>query len=250
MKKTLLLFDVDGTIAESGCMIDPHIEHNLNEIDKKLFEIGVVGGGTFEKIKSQIGTVPFTTLFCECGSSCYVLNPITKEYKMVYCNNLFQHPVFSFCQQIIKESLQFIVTNIPTISGHFIDVRNGLVYISLVGLQATTNEKQQFIQLDYKKKFRENLFRMLQEFIEKNNIKNKIRVTYGGSTGIAVYPVEWDKVQVLDHIPYKNYEKIFYFADKYEQEGNDFRLINHPLIHGVRVSSIKQTRDFLQVFFL
>lgn len=169
---------------------------------------------------------------------------------MVYCNNLFQHPIFPFCQQIIKESLQFIVTNIPTISGHFIDVRNGLVYISLVGLQATTNEKQQFIQLDYKKKFRENLFRMLQEFIKKNNIKNKIRVTYGGSTGIAVYPVEWDKVQVLDHIPYKNYEKIFYFADKYEQEGNDFRLINHPLIHGVRVSSIKQTRDFLQVFFL
>ena len=250
MKKTLLLFDVDGTIAESGCPIDPHIEHNLNTIDKTHFEIGIVGGGTFEKIKSQIGTVPFTILFCECGSSCYVLNPTTKEYQMVYCNNLFQHSMFPFFQEIIKDSLQFIVTNIPSISGHFIDVRNGLVYISLVGLQANPQEKQQFIQLDYKKKFREKLFQMLQQNIEKKNIKHKIRITYGGSTGIAVYPIEWDKVQVLEHIQYKDYEKIYYFADKYEKEGNDFRLINHPLIDGIRVSSIKQTRDFLQVFFL
>ena len=68
MKKTLLLFDVDGTIAPSGKLMDSSIQYLLLHLPADIFDIGIVGGGTFEKITAQLQHFKPRYLFTECGS--------------------------------------------------------------------------------------------------------------------------------------------------------------------------------------
>ena len=58
MKKILLLFDVDGTIVESGCKITTKIENILLKLSGRSdIELGIVGGGKLEKILWQCSSV-------------------------------------------------------------------------------------------------------------------------------------------------------------------------------------------------
>ena len=49
----VLLFDVDGTIAESGNIINSEIVIMLKQLSI-CWDIGIVGGGTFTKILTHI----------------------------------------------------------------------------------------------------------------------------------------------------------------------------------------------------
>ena len=47
------------------------------------------------------------------------------------------------------------------------------------------------------------------------NSEDKISIKIGGSVGIAIYPNEYDKKQILKTIHSYDYENIIYFGDKY-----------------------------------
>ena len=64
----LLLFDVDGTICESGQPIKLDMVNLFNKLQSK-YDIGIVGGGTFEKIIYQLDNkLKPKYIFSECGS--------------------------------------------------------------------------------------------------------------------------------------------------------------------------------------
>ena len=63
----LFLFDVDGTLVESGQKITEEMKIILNKIKSSGFEIGIVGGGKYDKIKEQIDDIKFDYLFTENG---------------------------------------------------------------------------------------------------------------------------------------------------------------------------------------
>ena len=67
MTKRLFLFDVDDTITKSGQNLLPHHINTLNKINIQN-DIGIVGGGKFEKILEQTTDVKFNYYFSECGS--------------------------------------------------------------------------------------------------------------------------------------------------------------------------------------
>lgn len=52
MYKNLYLFDVDGTLAESGKRVSIETAKLLNKL-KENNEIGIVGGGKYSKILEQ-----------------------------------------------------------------------------------------------------------------------------------------------------------------------------------------------------
>lgn len=70
----------------------------------------------------------------------------------------------------------------------------------------------------------------------------------GGSVGIAILPSEWDKVQVLNL--FHDYETIIYFGDKYLENGNDYKLLNHKNVIGYAVDSPKDTLACLRSIIL
>lgn len=242
----ILLFDVDGTIAESGKKISPETKELIASLKQKDgFELGIVGGGTFEKIMYQLDGLNVKYIFSECGCCYHKLNDIGHMeciYEKKFCN----HAVFEWVEQIIRLALHFIIYKVSTsISGHFVDIRKGLVYISLTGMQANDEQRKAFKNMDEIQNLRQELIQEIQNMLP-SFIQHKIDVKIGGSTGITIIPTEWNKEQVMNVCEISDYNEIYYFGDKFEKDGNDYELLFHKDVNGVPVETIQNTMDFLK----
>lgn len=247
MIEKLLLFDVDGTICESGKKITLPMANLLSNLANLGCVIGIVGGGTFNKILYQLDNqiIP-KFIFSECGSVFHKFNFQTSQYELIYSNNLRLEPEYPQINLLVKTCLKYISQTNYLISGNFIDLRNGLIYVSLVGMSATDEERTNFINLDTIHNYRSELISILESQVDKLNLTDKIDICLGGSVGIAINPSKWNKVQVLDWINISEYKTICYFGDKYNPDGNDYKLINHPNIIGFEIDTLEQTSIILE----
>jgi hypothetical protein len=48
----------------------------------------------------------------------------------------------------------------------------------------------------------------------------------------------------------KDYNKIYYFGDKYKEGGNDYKIINHKDVNGFGVDNVHATKKLLSDFFV
>jgi HAD superfamily hydrolase (TIGR01484 family) len=240
-KKKILLFDVDGTIALSGQKINNDIKKILLALQEKNIEIGIVGGGRYEKIIHQLDDLNVKYLFAECGCVFY------KNNEIIYTKNIKNHPLYNNLNILIKAVLYFISNVDYIITGHFIDLRNGLIYVSLIGMSATEDERNYFIELNNKFNYRQQLIDFLYQKAKELQINDKIKIVEGGMVGIAIFPQEWDKIQILEQFDLN--DDIYYFGDKYTEQGNDYLLLHHPFIIGVPVNNPSETLSILQQYF-
>ena len=247
----LLLFDVDGTIAESGQIIEQSMQHTMRSLINKGYHIGIVGGGKLDKILQQLGeNNRIHHYFSECGCVYYRSQLLTSNLtnnqglEHVYTKNIRDHELYPLINLLVKKALYFLSQVEYTITGNFIDLRNGIIYISLIGMSANVAERQYFIELDKTHEYRRKLLDILQAAADEMNILSKLNIYEGGSVGIAIYPKEYDKVQVLQYLQDK-YKTIHYFGDKYGETGNDHHLINHPDVVGHCVDSPSDTLQIL-----
>ncbi len=244
----ILLFDVDGTICDSGKKIKEDMKKMILLVkEKHQCHLGVIGGGKFEKIIDQLDGLgeEFEYIFSECGSVVYYRGKLIKK------NQIMQHKQYRNIQTLIRYSLKFISETNYDVSGHFVDVRNGLVYISLVGMQATEEQREQFKKADRRMEFRKRLWLQLNDKKEKlmgimGSKNSNLSIVYGGEVGITIYPSEWDKVQSLQNL--QKYENIYYFGDRYEENGNDYQMIHHPRVNGIPIDSLEMTKNKLCEF--
>ena len=249
----LILFDVDGTLAESGQMINDEMRDMLISKKTQGYDIGVVGGGKIDKVLNQLNGVSMSHYFTECGCVYHVVKDgnttsnsisLVNQLSLKYTKNIRDHELYPQINNLVKQCLRFLSEVDYMITGHFVDLRNGIIYISLIGMNATLKEREMFKSLDKIKKFRTNLIHMLKQELIEMGVKDKVSVYEGGQVGIAIFPREYDKVQVLPEVVEK-YEEIHYFGDKYEENGNDSIIINDPAVHGHPVSSPQNTLNIL-----
>ncbi len=245
LENSILIFDLDGTLCASSFEIEEKMVNILMKVKEKYnCDLAINGGGTYEKICKQIGNAKkiFKYIFAECGSVVY------ENDKMIQKNNLLNHKSYNMIQKLMRYSMKFISETSYDISGHMIDVRNGLVYISMVGMQANEYQREMFMKVDKRMDFRKRLLIQLNERKEKmmvNQPKNlDISIKYGGQVGISLYPTEWDKVQCLKHV--KNYKNIHYFGDRHQEDGNDYIIINHEKVIGHKINSYDETYKELE----
>jgi phosphomannomutase len=247
----LLLFDVDGTICDSGKKISLEMALEINKLVKIGCIIGIVGGGTFNKIIYQLDNqINPKYIFSECGSVFHIFNPEINQYELINTNNLRLEPEYPQINKLVKTCLNYISQKDYLISGNFIDLRNGLIYVSMVGMVATDEERENYIIIDSKNNYRKELIGILESQAKDLGILNKIDICLGGSVGIAIYPSKWNKVQVLQWINFIDFSQIHYFGDKYLPNGNDYKLINHPNIIPHRVDTLEQTLNILIDLYL
>jgi phosphomannomutase len=259
MAKNLFLFDVDGTIAESGQKITSDMAAILVKL-KEHGEIGIVGGGKLDKVLDQMDNqVYFDHYFTECGCVYHKNKSIgtnALQLEEIYKKNLREHPLYKEINVLIKHCLQFLSNVDYTLSGYFIDLRNGIIYVSLIGLVATQLEREAFIKLNNKNRYRETLLKSLHDILKRLDLVGRIDIVEGGSVGIAIYPSEYDKVQVLEQLIHseknckKDYKNVYYFGDKYEPNGNDYKMINHRDVVGMKVDNYKDTIEKLENLLL
>ena len=135
-----------------------------------------------------------------------------------------------------------------TLSGNFIDLRNGMLYISLIGMSATNEERQYFIEKNNKNNYRKQLLNILLKKAKELGIQDEVTICEGGTVGLAIYPFENDKIQVLEHL--QDYKEIHYFGDKYEENGNDYNIINDSRTIGYPIDNLQMTKDILRTLLL
>jgi phosphomannomutase len=127
-----------------------------------------------------------------------------------------------------------------------VDIRSGLIYLSPVGMESDDNYRNLFVEYDNKTNWRKLMISILAE-----NTKNTGLVyTIGGSVGIACYPETWDKSQVVQYVKYEEFNKIYFFGDKTEPNGNDYPLYNSPHVIGYSVDNPGDTLRFLKELFI
>lgn len=247
----LLLFDVDGTICESGKKITQQMVNTINQLVKNNIQIGIVGGGTYEKIIYQLDNkICPDYIFSECGSVFHKFSKDSQKYNLIKINNLRSEPEYVKINHLVKTCLKFISELDCLISGHFVDLRNGLIYVSLVGMVGTDEEREKFITEDNLHQHRNNLIRILKNQAVDLGIDEYLDICNGGSVGIAIYPKKWNKIQVLNLLnDYADNVEMHYFGDKYLPDGNDYEILNSKYVIPHCVDNPDQTMNILRTFF-
>ena len=249
--KDIIIFDIDGTLVESSYKINYEHASILNQIKEK-YEIGICGGGTLEKALNQMNNlIYFDHYFTECGCVYNKNNSKTSlNLKEIYKKNIREHDLYQSINILIKVFLKYLSEVDYEISGHFVDLRNGIIYLSCVGMQATIIERERFKIIDYQQNIRNDILKILRNKAIELNIHDKISINLGGSVGIGIYPVEYDKTQILNTININNYNNIYYFGDKYEIDGNDYQIINHKNVIGYKIDKYENTFEILKNKFV
>jgi phosphomannomutase len=228
-----IIFDIDGTLTESGKQITDDMLELLVKLKSK-YKLILVGGGNYEKIIWQMKNnyQLFDSIFSNCGSELYQDNKLVKRKNITEsCDRKLLNELIRIC---LKE-----IANLNIIySGNQIDFRSGLVYISPVGTQATDEERNIFIELDKK----ENTRLTMIEKLRKLDADNKFEIVLGGSVGFSIYPKGWNKAQILEYI--KDVD-IYFFGDRTTQDGNDYPLYIHPRVKGFSVKNYQDTYNQL-----
>lgn len=260
----IFLFDLDGTLAESGKQIDNNISILLNKIKNKYnIKFGILGGGVFDKIKFQLNDniSLFDYIFSECGSVIYHKNNTNDNYfNLIKKNNLIEFMGNEELDKINKFIKNIIIENkfINNLNSEqygknylnifdklkFIDVRNGLIYISPVGLLSNDIFRSKFLEYENNCNFRNKLINILNSVIDTEIYD----VVLGGSIGISIYPKIWNKAQVVDYIKSENINNIYFFGDKTMPNGNDYPIYIHDDVNGFSVDNIYDTQKILSFF--
>lgn len=240
--KILALFDVDGTLTPSRAKISKPVKDLLYKLKEKVF-IGFVGGSDLSKQIEQLGSDIFELFdfcFSENGLNSYKFGkPLTTDSFILWIG---QEKYNEFVNYVLKYLSEI---DIPIKTGTFIEFRKGLINISPIGRNSSVQERNDFEIYDKKNNIRKNMIEALKmKFPEL-----KVKYSFGGQISFDVFPVGWDKTYCLDLLKDENFEKIYFFGDRCEQNGNDYEIFNHKKIIGYHVKSPEHTKKIIEDLF-
>ena len=126
---------------------------------KKLFlnkiniqnDIGIVGGGKFEKILEQTAGVKFNYYFSESDS-------VYRDYNLnlIYKKNIRNHSLYQIINILIKKTLNYLSQVHYELTGNFIDLRNDHI-------SANHSEREHFININKINNYRIKLLDILYQ---------------------------------------------------------------------------------------
>ena len=200
-------FDVDGTLTPSRQPIDDSF-HDWFLSFCNEHEVYLVTGSDYNKTYEQLG------------------KSICESVKRVYCcsgNQVLERGIIKRTNQwglpkMPHEWLseQLCESNFPLRTGNHFEHSYGTCNFSVVGRNATTAERNQYIEWDNKTNERINI---ANEF---NLLFPVIEARAGGETGLDIVPKGFDKSQVVKD--FDETDHLIFFGDRTDEGGNDYPL--------------------------
>ena len=239
--KTLLLFDIDGTLTAAR----QTIKQNMIDCLKKAssyedIDLATVGGSDLPKAKEQLQSAIDLLKFVFTENGLVYLDEKKEVHKVDKVTNYLGFDKYkefvNFCLKYISE------LDIPVKTGTFVELRTGLINVSPIGRNCTQEERDAFVVYNKEhkilEKFRETL---VKNFAEKMGLT----VSIGGQISFDVFPNGWDKRYCLRFVE-KDYDNIIFFGDKGYFGGNDYEIItNDKITKGFRVKNPEETIEFV-----
>ena len=225
--KDIILFDMDGTLTPPRKKIKRDVVDALKEKSKD-FDIGIVTGSDFDYVMQQCkdlfnqsGIDPSRLHIFPCnGTKKYVWE--YTQYTLAYSVDMIEKIGMLAYRKLLStivDSQSDIMMFYPTVplSGTFFQYRGSLLNWCPIGRIANQEQREAWKKLDNDFKIREEYLKVLQEYLNKENIK--LDVALGGSTSFDIFPVGWDKTYVMKHLD--KYANVFFVGDKCREGGND-----------------------------
>jgi HAD superfamily hydrolase (TIGR01484 family) len=200
------VFDVDGTLTESRSHIDLSFKKWLKSWMRNN-NVFFVTGSDYEKTVEQVGSD--VCLLTDAIFSCSG-NSIMQKGKKIYTS-----PWSLNDRQItwLNDTLQRSMFTNKT--GRHIEKRDGLVNFSIVGRNANSSERAQYVAYDRRTKERQKIADAF------NREFNDVDAVVAGDTGIDITQSGKDKRQILKFFMRPDIHVTF-FGDSIFPGGNDF----------------------------
>ncbi|KAH3679215.1 hypothetical protein WICPIJ_008684 [Wickerhamomyces pijperi] len=240
--KTLVLFDVDGTLTPARLTISDEVKQTLVELRKKVV-IGFVGGSDLQKQVEQLGSTvleDFDYCFSENGLTAYKLGKELASQSFIGWIGEEKY------NKLAKFILGYLANlDLPKRRGTFIEFRNGMINVSPIGRNASTAERNEYEVYDKEHKIREKFVEALKAEFPDFGLTYSI----GGQISFDVFPTGWDKTYALQHVADEGFEQIHFFGDKSYKGGNDYEIYTDERTIGHAVNSPEDTVRILKELF-
>ena len=219
------VFDIDGTLTPSRKPIVKEFKDFFLNFCL-THNVYLVTGSDYVKVVEQLG------------------EEITLAVKRVYCcsgNDVYENGINIYTNTwILPErphewlSYNLIHSKFPLRTGLHFEHRPGMVNFSIVGRNATDEQRALYVEYDQHTKERLSL---AEEF---NSTFPELEAKAGGETGLDISPKGRNKSQIM-----KDFSEIIFFGDRMDITGNDYPLaqVNPGINH--HVSGWEETYSIL-----
>jgi phosphomannomutase len=231
MNKTIVLFDMDGTLTEPRQSFERSLRPALIKL-ADCAEIGIVSGSDYEYIREQMDLIlnrshiRYKTHLLPCNGTKHYTPPKNNrsDYELIYNKNMKDEIGFDNYNHLIINLLQRQVRFshiLPVLTGEFIQYRGSMVNWCPIGRGAGSSERKSFVDLDtsYSPSLREQ--ESLSLSTDKSLTDLKLQFKIGGDTSFDIFPQGWDKTHSLKH--FLNYD-VWFVGDRCHDGGNDKEL--------------------------
>ncbi len=216
--KKLIVFDLDGTLAESKAAIDGDMSVRLSAL-LKVAKVAIISGGDWPQFEKQVlanlpkgKTLKNLSILPTCGTKFYQYK---KNWKQLYAENFTdaekQKIITSLNQAVDSSGFKAKKT-----WGETVEDRGSQVTYSALGQQAPLDEKKKY-DPDFKKrgKIKKALEKMIPEFA----------VNLGGATSVDVTKKGIDKkygIHKLRDVLGIKISQMIFIGDAIFPGGNDY----------------------------
>lgn len=241
-RKTLVLFDVDGTLTPARQKVSETMNSFLEKLKEKV-DVGIVGGSDLKKQKEQMGENIINEVkysFSENGLVAYKDGKlIGTTYLKDYLGEVNLKRIINFCLNYISK------LDIPIKRGTFIEYRSGMLNISPIGRNCSNEERNEFEKYDLENNIRKDFVKVLKEEFKDLNLTFSV----GGQISFDLFPKGWDKTYCLKYLENENYENIYFFGDKTYEGGNDYEIFIDKRVIGNNVKNPENTINLCRNLF-
>jgi phosphomannomutase len=222
MRRKIIAFDLDGTLAESKSALADEMAEILNEL-LAHFQVCVISGGKFEQFDKQLLAnlkadpikLEALHLMPTCGTRYYKYDTVTANWQNVYAEDFTENEK----KQIIvalNEGLDSLKLREAKPWGEIIEDRGSQVTLSALGQEAPVKAKEEWDEDNSKKK-------QLRDFVAEKIPQFEVRS--GGTTSIDVTKLGIDKAYGMEKLMSMlqvTKEEILFFGDRLQEGGNDY----------------------------
>lgn len=264
-RPTVVLFDVDGTLAVPAQKAPDAIVEMLAELRARDgFLVGIIGAGDFEKQQGQLGGPGLLRrldfVFSENGVHAF------RGERLLHCKSIveqlgaarwaeFEAELDALLARVAPEAEALLKQAAgPGASlgarGTFLEKRMCTCNICVIGRTPTLSkaERAAFEVADRAAGLRA---RVLAELVARFGPGTAYGLSFsiGGQIGIDCAPVGWDKTFCLRFLPPAQYPTIHFFGDKTAPGGGDYELYEHARTIGHAVEDAAHTlREVKRIF--
>ena len=239
--KKLIVFDLDGTLAESKSALDPEMSGLLQDL-LGIVKVAVISGGGWPQFEKQvISKLPHDerltqlSLLPTCGTKFY---QYSGEWKKLYEEDFTSEEREKILSSLHK-ALAEAGYKVARVWGEVIEDRGSQITFSALGQQAPLEEKNKW-DPDYAK--RKKIKAILDTYI------HEISVRLGGSTSIDITKPGIDKaygIGKLRDLLHISLKEMIYIGDALFPGGNDYP-VEEAGVDSIQVKGPEETKRVIE----